>query len=75
MRDCTRAAALLEVIRWALLEGDSHVLDLNYAPLTPELRLRALEALKAVTCGAEYRHVFDPGRDFEAEWAQGRGAP
>ncbi len=68
MRDCTRVAALLEVIRWALLEGESHVLDLNYAPLTPELRLRAMEALKVVTCGAENRPVIDPARDFRAEW-------
>lgn len=75
MRDCTRAAALLEVIRWALLEGESHVRDLNYAPLTPELRVRALEALKVVTCGAEHRPVFNPARDFEAEWAERRAAP
>jgi phosphate transport system substrate-binding protein len=68
MRDCTRASALLEVIRWALLEGESHVRELNYAPLTPALRLRALDALKVVTCGADDRPVFDPARDFEAEW-------
>ncbi len=68
MRDCTRAAAILEVIRWALLERESDVRDLNYAPLTPEIRIRALNALKVVTCGADSRPVFAPDRDFEAEW-------
>jgi phosphate transport system substrate-binding protein len=72
MRDCGRAEALLEVIRWALLEGESHVLELNYAPLAPAIRIRALEALKVVTCGPEAtpRPVLDPGRDFQTEWEQ-----
>lgn len=68
MRDCNRATALLELIRWALLEREQDVIDLNYAPLTPEIRLRALEALKVVTCGPAERPVFDPDRDFRAEW-------
>lgn len=67
MRDCGRAEALLEVIRWALLEGESHVLELNYAPLAPAIRIRALEALKQVTCGESERPVFDPDRDFGLE--------
>jgi phosphate transport system substrate-binding protein len=65
--DCGRGEALLDVIRWALLEGESHVVDLNYAPLTLPIRLRVLEALRAVTCGPSRRPVFDPGRDFRAE--------
>lgn len=76
MRDCGRAEALLDVIRWGLLEGESHVLELNYAPLAPAIRVRALEALKRVTCGPETapRPVFDPARDFLAEWEQQTGA-
>jgi phosphate transport system substrate-binding protein len=68
MQDCAKAEALLEVIRWSLLEREADVRELNYAPLTPELRVRALNALKTVTCGAERRPVFSPERDFEAEW-------
>ena len=66
-RDCNRARAILEVIRWALLEREDDVSDLNYAPLTLEIRVRALNALKRVTCGADERPVFDPDRDFMAE--------
>ncbi len=69
MRDCGRAVALLEVIRWSLLEREGDVRDLNYAPLAPEVRIRALEALKTVTCGEERRAVFPADRDFAAEWA------
>lgn len=65
--DCDRGEAILELIRWALLEGEEHVLALNYAPLTMEVRVRALEALKAVTCGSDSRPIFDPDRDFAAE--------
>jgi phosphate transport system substrate-binding protein len=68
MRDCTRAVALLEVIRWALLEREGDVTELNYAPLTPDLRIRALDALKVVTCGEDRRPVFPAERDFRAEW-------
>jgi phosphate transport system substrate-binding protein len=64
MRDCGRAEALLEVIHWALMEGESHVLELNYAPLAPAIRIRALEALKQVTCGPDERPVFNPDRTF-----------
>lgn len=67
MRDCNRATALLELIRWALLEREQDVIDLNYAPLTLDLRIRALNALKVVTCGPSERPVFDPDRDFRAE--------
>jgi len=74
MRDCTRAVALLEVIRWALLEAEEDARDLGYAPLTPEIRIRALEAMKVVTCGADARPVLDPQRDFAAEWAELSGA-
>ncbi|TVP47696.1 MAG: phosphate ABC transporter substrate-binding protein PstS, partial [Gemmatimonadales bacterium] len=74
MRDCTRAVALLEVIRWALLEAEGDARDLGYAPLTPEIRIRALEAMKVVTCGTDRRPVLDPERDFAAEWAELSGA-
>ncbi len=57
MADCRRAEALLDVIRWALLEGESHVRELNYAPLTMEMRIRALRSLEQVTCGAGARRV------------------
>ncbi len=75
MRDCGRAAALLEIIRWALLEGESHVLELNYAPLSGEMRVMALNALKGVTCGSESRPVFDSDRDFAAEFVALGGDP
>ncbi len=66
-RDCNRGRAILEVIRWALLERADDVRDLNYAPLTLEIRVRALNALKTVTCGTDRRPIFDPDRDFMAE--------
>jgi phosphate transport system substrate-binding protein len=75
MRDCGRASALLEVIRWALLEGEQDVLDLNYAPLSGEMRVLALNALKRVTCGADNLPVFDPDRDFAAEFVALGGDP
>ncbi len=57
MEDCRRAEALLDVIRWSLLEGEEDVRALNYAPLTMGVRLRALNALRVVTCGSEARAV------------------
>jgi len=51
MADCRRAEALKGVIRWALTEGESHVRELNYAPLTGPLRDRILESLETMTCG------------------------
>ncbi len=65
--DCGRGEAILELIRWALLEGESHVVDLNYAPLTMGVRVLALETLKSVTCGSARRPIFDPERDFRGE--------
>lgn len=73
-RDCARGAAILDVIRWALLERESDVLELNYAPLAPAVRVRALEALKQVTCGSESRPIFAADRDFAAELAAAQGS-
>jgi phosphate transport system substrate-binding protein len=64
-RDCRRAEVLLDLIRWSLLEGEEHVVALNYAPLTMDVRVRALNALKRVTCGTDARPVLDPGTDFD----------
>jgi phosphate transport system substrate-binding protein len=64
MNDCRRAEALLDVIRWALMEGEGHVTALNYAPLTMGIRVRAMNALKVVTCGSDRRPVIDPDREF-----------
>ncbi len=66
MEDCRRARALLDLIRWSLLEREDDVRALNYAPLTMEIRLRALNALRVVTCGPERTPVFDPAIRFEA---------
>jgi phosphate transport system substrate-binding protein len=65
--DCSRGGTLLELIRWALLEGESHVVALNYSPLALEVRIQALDTLKRVTCGASARPIFSPDRDFSAE--------
>jgi len=60
MPDCRKAEALLTVIRWAFSsEGDDHVLALNYAPLTEEVKERALTALDVVTCGADRTSVAE----------------
>jgi len=67
-RDCARGSAILDIIRWALLEREGDVLELNYAPLAPAVRIRALEALKRVTCGAENRSIFAADRDFADEF-------
>jgi phosphate transport system substrate-binding protein len=72
--DCSRGTAILELIRWALLEREDDVRDLSYAPLTLEIRIRALDAMKGVTCGPSARLIFDPDRDFEAE-ARGEVPP
>ncbi len=69
--NCALGEALLELIRWALLEGESHVIDLNYAPLTMDVRIQALETLKRVTCGSGQRPIFPPDRDFREETRAG----
>lgn len=66
MESCRRAEALLDLVEWALLEGEEHAVELGYAPLTMEIRHRALNALKVVTCGSENRPVIDPDRTFGA---------
>ena len=65
IEECRRAEALVDLIEWSLMEGAAAAEALDYAPLTLEIRVRALEALKAVTCGPESRPVIDPGEDFE----------
>lgn len=66
MEDCRRAEALLDLIEWSLMEGAASAEALSYAPLTIEIRVRVLDALKVVTCGPERRPVIDPGEDFGA---------
>jgi phosphate transport system substrate-binding protein len=66
MEDCARATALLDLIEWALMEGEEDAVALGYAPLTMEIRVRAMNALKVVTCGAENRPVIDPAETFGA---------
>jgi phosphate transport system substrate-binding protein len=51
--DCGKGRALLDLIRWALTEGEADAVALHYAPLSEEVRDRALEALEVVTCGAD----------------------
>ncbi len=64
MEDCARAEALVNLIEWALMEGEGDAVALGYAPLTMEIRVRAMNALKVVTCGAESRPVIDPAEVF-----------
>lgn len=64
MEDCARADALLDLVEWSLLEGADDAVELSYSPLTMPIRLRALNALKAVTCGPDNRPVIDPDEDF-----------
>ena len=69
MEDCARATALLELVEWALMEGEGDAVALGYAPLTMEIRVRAMNALKVVTCGPENRPVIDPAETFGGiEW-------
>lgn len=51
--DCGKGKALLDLIRWALTEGEDDAVALNYAPLSEEVRTRALSALEVVTCGTD----------------------
>ena len=74
--DCRRAETLIDLIQWAFTEGTDDAVELNYAPLTVELRARALSALKVVTCGPDETPVIDPQVDFEAELrAETSGGP
>ena len=66
IEECRRAEALLDLIEWSLMEGAEGAEALDYAPLTLEIRVRALRALKVVTCGPERRFVIEPGNDFGA---------
>jgi len=50
---CAKGRALLDLIRWTLTEGEADAIALNYAPLSDEVRTRALAALEVVTCGAD----------------------
>jgi phosphate transport system substrate-binding protein len=61
---CARGQALLDLIEWSLLDGENDATTLGYAPLAMDIRLRALNALKAVTCGPDRRPVIDPARTF-----------
>lgn len=72
MENCRLAEALLDLVEWALMEGDEHAVDLGYAPLTMEIKVRALNALKVVTCGPDSRPVIDPDRTFEASRSDDR---
>ncbi len=71
MDDCRRAEALLDLIEWVMLEGEEDAVALSYAPLTMEIRVRALNALKVVTCGPENRPVIDPDESFDMHLTAG----
>lgn len=62
--ECGKAEALIDLIRWSLLEGEGDASALGYAPIAMDIRLRALDALRSVTCGASRRPVVDPGQVF-----------
>jgi len=64
--ECRRGTALLDLIRWSLIHGVEDAISLSYAPLTSEVRLRILEALRKVTCGPETRPVLNPEEDLRA---------
>lgn len=66
IEQCRRAEALLDLIEWSLMEGAESAAALSYAPLTLEIRVRAMNALKGVTCGPERRSVIDPSENFGA---------
>lgn len=67
--DCDTAEALLALVEWALLEGDADATALSYSPLPSGVKIRALNALKVVTCGPDNRTVIDPSRTFGASVA------
>jgi phosphate transport system substrate-binding protein len=50
--DCGKGRALLDLIRWSLIQGEADAVALHYAPLSEEVCDRALEAIEVVTCGA-----------------------
>jgi phosphate transport system substrate-binding protein len=62
--ECRRGQGLLDLIEWSLLDGEGDAVTLGYAPLAMDIRLRALNALKAVTCGPDRRPVIDAARTF-----------
>jgi phosphate transport system substrate-binding protein len=51
LEDCDRAAALVGLIRWALVEGSVAVEASGYAPLPERIRERVLRRLQGITCG------------------------
>jgi phosphate transport system substrate-binding protein len=58
--ECRKAEALLDLVRWSLIEGEADATQLGYAPIAMDIRQRALGALGAVTCGPARRPVLDP---------------
>lgn len=55
LEDCGKAAALVDVVRWALTEGGAMATELHYAALPETMRAAVLERLGTVTCGPERR--------------------
>lgn len=64
--DCGKGRALLNLIEWALNEGDADATALSYAPLSSEVKARAIGALSVVTCGAENTPVLESAGDAGA---------
>jgi phosphate transport system substrate-binding protein len=55
MDDCNKAQALVNVLTWAIRDGDAHARELHYAPLPDEVKDDVLARLGTVTCGADRR--------------------
>lgn len=51
MEDCSKARALVDVVRWGLSEGGQQARELHYAPLPENVREQVLAKLNTVTCG------------------------
>lgn len=62
--ECRTAEALIDLIRWSLLEGEADATALGYTPIAMEIRVRELESLRVVTCGPDHRPVLDSGQLF-----------
>ena len=57
MPDCTKAQALVQVVRWALTDGSVAARELGYAPLPDAVRDAVFTKLGSITCGANRQPV------------------
>jgi phosphate transport system substrate-binding protein len=53
MESCAKAASIVNVVEWAIREGDEQARALHYAPLPADVKGDVLARLGAVTCGPE----------------------